>query len=360
MSALADRLYQAIAREGAITVARYMAEALGHPEHGYYTRSDPLGAAGDFTTAPEISQMFGELIGLWCLDRWRAMGGPRPVRLIELGPGRGTLMADALRATRLDTDFLSAAEIHLVEMSPALRGKQAAVLKGQRATWHAALATVPAGPLILVANEFFDALPIHQFERTAEGWHERLVTLDAGTGAFAFTLEPTCAITEVTMPATAPIGAIFETRPDATALAQEIGTRLLDAGGAALVLDYGHSRAGLGDTLQAVRRHAPHAVLEDPGEADLTAHVDFEALARAAGRAGAAVHGPVTQGAFLGALGIASRAKTLLTKATPTQAVEIEAAHRRFTEPDAMGNLFKAVALTPPGAPAPAGFDRAT
>ena len=359
MTALADHLRQVIAREGPITVARYMAEALGHPEHGYYTRSDPLGVAGDFITAPEISQMFGELIGLWCLDRWHLMGAPRPVHFTELGPGRGTLMADALRATRLDEDFLAAAEIHLVETSPALREKQAVALAGHRVAWHAAFADVPAGPLLLVANEFFDALPIHQFERTAEGWRERLVTVDAAAGAFTFTLAPTCAATGAAMPSAAPLGAVFEARPAANRIAQEIGARLLTTGGAAIILDYGHPRSATGDTLQAAHRHAPHAVLEDPGDADLTAHVDFEALARAAGQAGAAAHGPVTQGAFLAALGIEARAKALLAKATPTQAAEIKSGRRRLTDPDAMGGLFKAVALTPPGAPAPAGFDPA-
>jgi NADH dehydrogenase [ubiquinone] 1 alpha subcomplex assembly factor 7 len=361
VSALADRLRQAIAREGPITVARYMAEALGHPAHGYYTSADPLGAAGDFTTAPEISQMFGELIGLWCLDRWRAMGAPRPVIFTELGPGRGTLMADALRAARLDPGFLAAAEIHLVETSPALGEKQAAALEEHRVTWHTAFSSVPAGPLLLVANEFLDALPIHQFERTREGWHERLVTVDAATGAFAFTLSPTGAGDTVgagsTTPPKTPVGAILETRPTAIALAQEIGVHLLTAGGAALLLDYGHARSAPGDTLQAVRRHAPHPVLEDPGSADLTAHVDFEALARAAGRAGAVAHGPVTQGAFLTALGIEARAAALLASATPAQATHIETARRRLTAPDAMGTLFKVMALTPPGMPAPAGFD---
>lgn len=390
MTPLAEHLRKRIRLAGPITVADYMREALGHPEYGYYRRGgDPLGAAGDFTTAPEISQMFGELIGLWCVDLWERMGAPKPVRLVELGPGRGTLMADALRAARLRPEFLAAIRLHLVEISAALRARQAealrdAALPAGAPQWHDDFAAVPDGPLLLVANEFFDALPIHQFERTADaGWRERVVTIDADEadpegnetpgepagGGFRFALAPpgpALGLLEPERLAAAPVGAVAEVCPAALALAEAIGRRVAAFGGGALVCDYGYGAgsdeagAGFGDSLQAVRRHRRHDPLADPGTADLTAHVDFGALARAAQRAGATAWGPVPQGQFLDRLGLRLRAAALLKRATPEQARDIRAAVERLLQPAQMGTLFKVLAIVGPGlAGPPAGFEPA-
>ncbi len=328
MNELADRLRRLIRRDGPIPVSLFMAEANAH----YYATRDPFGAGGDFVTAPEVSQMFGELIGLWCVEVWRAMGEPAPLRLVELGPGRGTLMADALRAARLAPDVLAAAELHLVETSPILRAAQRRALPEAR-HW-AAFGDVPEGPLLLVANEFFDALPIRQFVRAGGHWRERRIGLDGER--FVFTGD----------------GEISEAGPAREAAMAEVARRLAAFGGAALVVDYGHGRSAPGETLQAVRGHRFSPPLEAPGEADLTAHVDFERLAAAARAGGAVVHGPVGQGAFLRALGIAARAAAL----RPKGGAAVEAALARLTGDDAMGSLFKVIAATHPDLPAPPGF----
>ncbi len=360
-SALEAEIRDEILREGPIPVARYMALCLGHPRHGYYVARDPFGAAGDFTTAPEISQMFGELLGLWAVAAWQAMGAPTPFRLIELGPGRGTLMADALRAASLVPAFREAAAVHLVETSPALRARQRETLRGLAdPVWHDALATVPPGAFVLLANEFLDALPIHQAVKAEDGWYERVVGLDE-RGRLAFGLAPMPLADFATrLPPdleSAPLGAVFEWRSDT--LIAELGERMLAHPGAALFIDYGHGRSGFGDTLQAVRRHGFADPLQAPGEADLTAHVDFAALVRVAARAGVTVHGPAGQGAFLKRLGIEARAAKLRASATPPQRDAIDAALARLTGsgPSEMGALFKALALTSPGLPAPPGFD---
>lgn len=361
MTPLAAHLRDLITRDGPITVERYVAEALGHPAHGYYVTRDPLGAAGDFTTAPEISQMFGELLGLWCVAAWRRMGEPSPFVLTELGPGRGTLMADALRAARIEPRFRDAARLHLVETSPALRAKQAETLATHRPIWHGELDGVPDGPLLLLANEFFDALPVRQFERTDAGWRERLVGLDATGGGFAFSLsegEPTEALPD---PATAPPGAIAEISPATRTIARAIGARVLRDGGVALAIDYGYAPPSSGarpwgDTLQAVRRHQRHDPLDAPGEADLTAHVDFAALGEAARAAGAATYGPLPQGIFLKALGIELRAMRLARDATAAQRDSVEAALRRLVDPGGMGFLFKTLAIAHPSLGLPDGF----
>ena len=348
-----DSLRRLIAVRGPITVARFMTEALTHPRDGYYMRADPLGAAGDFTTAPEISQMFGELIGLWCADCWRAMGAPDPVLLVELGPGRGTLMADALRAAAAVPGFRAALDIHLVEASPALRARQKDALAGATARWHNDFADVPQGPMLLIANEFFDALPIHQFIATAQGWRERLVGLS--DDGFCFVLvpgtTPACALIGANPLGEA--GAVLEIRPAAAMLARDIAKRLVADGGAALLVDF--DKAGpSGDSLQAVRGHRRHDVLADPGTADIAAAVDFAALTEAA--RGARVHGPVPQGEFLEELGLDARAQALSANATPDQAADIERARHRLTAPDEMGTLFKVLAIAGPDMPAPAGF----
>ncbi len=336
----------------------YMALCLGHPRHGYYMTRDPLGVRGDFTTAPEVSQMFGELLGAWAADTWMRLGGPAPFALVELGPGRGTLMADALRATARVPGFHAALTLHLVETSPVLRAKQAEALSPFTPTWHDRLSDVPPGPMILLANEFFDALPIRQFVRGDRGWGERKVGLDAD-GRLAWVLDPRpgAALVPASLRHTPP-GGVVEVCPAAGAVAAEIGARLAAAPGAALIVDYGYAGPAVGDTLQALKRHAGVDPLAEPGEADLTAHVDFTALAESARAAGAAVHGPVTQGDLLERLGLSLRAQALKRLASPAQAGDIDAAANRLAGEQQMGRLFKAVAMTSPGAPVPAGFER--
>jgi len=340
-----------IGAEGPLTLAQYMEEALFHPRLGYYSARDPLGARGDFVTSPEISQAFGELVGLWCADYWQRLGSPLPFALVELGPGRGTMMQDALRAARIVPGFCAAARLHLVERSPALRAAQACALASASPTWHDDLAGVPEGPMLLVANEFLDALPVRQFVRRAGLWHERRIGVGSD-GALRFVLDAASAA----LACDAAEGAIREIRAGADDLARTVAARLVALGGAALFVDYGYFPAACGDTLQAVRRHRSHEVLADPGTADLTAHVDFAALAAAATGAGGRVWGPLPQGSFLTALGIEARAQKLIAHADAEQALLIRSGCRRLVDPAEMGNLFKAFALTPPGAPAPAGF----
>jgi NADH dehydrogenase [ubiquinone] 1 alpha subcomplex assembly factor 7 len=359
MNALGRALAARIRATGPISLADWMAEALTHPTLGYYRRGDPLGAAGDFITAPEISQMFGELIGLWLVDAWERVGRPDPVILTELGPGRGTLMADALRAAKIRPEFGAAVRLHLVESSPGLRGRQAAALAGARPEWHDGFETVPEGPLLLFANEFVDALPIRQFQRTEAGWRERMVALDEAGERFRRVLAPPSAAAEALLAPEqlgAPIGAVAEVSPAAQGLAAAIGARLAQAPGAALIVDYGHDRSAPGETLQAVRRHAPADPLEGPGETDLTAHVDFAVLARAARASGAEAHGPLAQGAFLKALGIELRAERLIARATPEQAEAIRSGLSRLIDEAEMGRLFCVLALTSSGFGPPAGF----
>ena len=363
-TALQAELRTIIASEGPITVARYMGLCLGHPKHGYYVTRDPLGSAGDFTTAPEISQIFGELVGLWAAAVWQSMGRPQPFTLAELGPGRGTLMADALRAGSKVPGFREALAVHLVETSPVLRARQQATLGagGIQAQWHRTVAELPDGPLIVVANEFFDALPIHQAIRTDRGWHERVVGLgDAGDLTFAAHPVPLPGMEFGPQTAQGSVStAVWEWRDDA--ILRELCERVVRYGGAILIIDYGHVRSGYGDTLQAMRAHSFTDPLEAPGECDLTAHVDFAALSRSAVGAGARVHGPVTQGEFLHSLGIMTRADRLKSGATYDQCVAIDAAVARLTgtAPSQMGELFKVIALAHPDLSPPPGFEAAS
>jgi SAM-dependent MidA family methyltransferase len=344
-----------------MTVARYMEFCLAHPRHGYYASRDPFGAAGDFTTAPEISQMFGEMLGLWAVALWQSMHAPAPFRLIELGPGRGTLMADALRAARVAPGFIEAVDVQLVETSARLRDAQRRSLSNSAvpAVWHALLEHVPEGPFILLANEFLDALPVHQAVKTESGWHERVVGVDEH-GKLAFGLSRSHLPDFEALPAAeladAPLGAVFEWRPDT--FVAEICSRLQTHPGAALFIDYGHSQSGLGDTLQAVRAHAFADPLSSPGEVDLTAHVDFAAVARIAKQCGIDVHGPVEQGSFLEGLGIVARAEKLRANTLSQQAAAIDAALVRLTGSgrENMGSLFKVIALTSPKLAPPPGF----
>jgi NADH dehydrogenase [ubiquinone] 1 alpha subcomplex assembly factor 7 len=358
MNALGRSLREMIASEGPIAVERFMAMALGHPLHGYYMTRDPFGVGGDFVTAPEISQMFGELLGVWAGDVWRRMGAPSPLRLIELGPGRGALIADFLRAARVAPGFLDAIDLHLVETSPVLveRQRKALAHAAVAPTWRTRLEDVPEGPAIVLANEFFDALPVRQYVRGHGGWRERLVGLDAKEELiFAAAPEPEPAIA-----VDAPEGALLEVGVIGQNLAAQLARRLVDQGGCALVVDYGHVRSGFGDTLQALRAGAPADPLLFPGEADLTAHVDFAALARVARAAGAALFGPIEQGCFLRNLGISERAASLARRAQDSQRAAIQAALVRLTDrasPTAMGALFKALCFASPNCPAPAGFE---
>jgi SAM-dependent MidA family methyltransferase len=335
---------QLISEEGPISVARYMALALGHPQLGYYVTRDPLGRSGDFTTAPEISQIFGELLGLWAAHSWTRAGCPDPVALVELGPGRGTLMADALRViTKAAPAFRSALSLHLVETSPALRERQNLALAAASPRWHDTISTVPDLPLIVLANEFLDALPIRQFVRRNGAWHERLVGLGDKGLAFGLSSAP---IEATDLPA-AEDGAVFERSEAGLAIMADIAGRVARHGGGALVVDYGHLDEGFGDTLQAVAGHAFVDPLGRPGEADLTAHVDFAALVRVAEANGAAVDLVATQADFLAAIGIGARAEALKARATPTQRADIEAAVARLSDRSAkgMGSLFKVLAV---------------
>jgi len=358
MSALEAKITAEIARNGPMSVARYMALCLTDPEHGYYAKDQegtgqPIGARGDFITAPEISQMFGELLGLWCAVTWQQMGAPGRVNLVELGPGRGSLMADCLRAARQVEGFIPSCAIHLVETGEGMRAAQRRALAGYDVRWHDDLAAIPDGPTLLLANEFFDALPVQQLIATELGWYERLID-DRGGLCFARGDQRHDVPTKFTHAAP---GSILEISPARDAVAGQIGRRIAAFGGAALIIDYGHPRTDIGDTLQAVRRHARHGVLETPGDADLTTHVDFEALGHAAGAHGVDCHGPIAQGRFLRALGIDARAATLMKNSSPEGVVEIESARQRLTETSAMGMLFKAFAICPAGAPTPAGFE---
>ncbi|MTJ79931.1 MAG: class I SAM-dependent methyltransferase [Telmatospirillum sp.] len=348
MTALGDLLAGHIRDRGPVAVSDFMAQCLGHPDWGYYRTRDPLGGSGDFTTSPEISQMFGELIGLWAGVVWQSMGSPDRVLLVELGPGRGTLMADALRAAAMLPAFRRALCVHLIEINPALKARQRETLKDERILWLEDLNDLPPGPAIVIANEFFDALPIEQFIRTADGWRRRMVTLD-DDGRFAFAPGP---LADIDAPPAGP-GDIFEIGNAARAVASGLGRRLSDQGGAALVIDYGHAESAIGDTLQAVRHHRYAEIFDAPGETDLTAHVDFAALARAA--APAIATPTVTQGTFLRSLGIELRADRLI-KSAPQKADMIATACRRLIEPAGMGTLFKVRALTHPGLPIPPGF----
>ena len=356
---LGRRLARLIAETGPITVADYMAHCLGDPEHGYYLAREPFGPSGDFVTAPEISQMFGELVGAWIAEAWNAAGRPAAVRLVELGPGRGTLASDLLRTLRLVPDLVAAATLHLVETSPRLRRLQAETRSAAPVAthWHDRLDTVPAGFTLAVANEFFDALPVRQFVRTDTAWQERVVGLDAD-GRLAFGLGPG-ALAACELPPRlreAAAGSILEVSPASIAVMQTLAGRIGRDGGVALVIDYGHAETGLGETLQAVARHAYADPLEAPGEADLTAHVDFSALARAARSGGAAAHGPVGQGAFLSALGLAQRAERLSRDADAATRAAISAAAERLAAPTQMGTLFKVLAVTPRGVTPPPPF----
>lgn len=356
---LKQRLLKQIARTGPLTVADYMAECLFNPEHGYYTRKNPFGAEGDFITAPDISQMFGELTALWLIETWKAMDRPSEFCLCEIGPGRATWMSDILRTVqKAEPEFAGAAQILLIEKSPRLIEVQQTALAAHadQINWVAGIDHLPSVPTLLIANELFDALPTRQYVKTGSEWIERVVAqkddeliFTTGTGA----IDPN------TLPLSAAVadeGAIFEYAPAREALAQEIASHITSTSGAALFIDYGHQKSELGDTLQAVRAHKQESVFANPGDADLTSHVDFEALNIAAKAGGAATFPVITQAAFLLGLGLIERAGILGTNKDEKTQREISAAVNRLAGNGAgqMGDLFKVMCLTSKDlAPAP-------
>ena len=343
---LRERLAAQIAQTGPMTMAQYMTACLHDPDGGYYATRPALGAAGDFITAPLVSQMFGELIGIWAISAWRAMGSPPAFRLMEMGPGDGTLMSDLLRAAKLSPDFLAAAEVWLIETSRPLRAQQQARL-GDAVSWAQTLNEVPDGvPMLLVANELLDCLPARQFERTATGWAERVVGLD-DAGGLCLGLVPA----EDGLPDARP-GTVYERSGAQEALGAALGERLVRDGGAALLIDYGRDRPGFGDTLQAISRHKKQGPLGNPGEADLTVHADFPAV-RAAAASGGAASALVSQATLLARLGIGARAEALI-RSRPDQAGVIGRQLHRLIAADQMGELFKACCLHSPGWTPPA------
>ena len=342
---LAQRILRRIDAGGPISVAEYMALCLSDRIDGYYVRQDPFGAAGDFITAPEISQLFGELIGAWLVDIWQRSGSPDPVQLVELGPGRGTLMSDILRVAAMRPGFDSALRINLVEISPVLRTRQEEALAwtGREINWLERFSDTPAGPVLLIANEFFDALPVRQYVRTGDQWQERLIGRSDDDALF-FALGPATLATTLS----GEEGAILETCPASKAIMGEIAERIDAHGGAALIIDYGFEGPAVGETLQAVRKHEYVDPLESPGEADLTAHVDFSALKQACATSEVRCHGPMGQGDFLLSLGLLERAGRLGSDKDEETRQMIRDAVDQLAGPEEMGRLFKVMAIVPP------------
>ena len=352
---LADKIKAIIAAQGPISVTDYFALCLADPEHGYYKTRDPFGRSGDFVTAPEVSQLFGEMIGVFLVHAWEKHLRPRrAVRIAEIGPGRGTMMADMLRViARLAPELYDAATIHLVETSPTLRDVQLKTLATHagKVSWHDGFDEIPEGFLLLAANEFFDAVPIRQCVKTPTGFRERLGGLDEN-GELAFT-PGASGIDPALLPSghhAAPAGAIAEVAPARAAIMQMLSDRLFDGGGTAVIIDYGHLAEGLGDTLQAVFKHAFDPPLAHPGEADLTSHVDFATLAQVAQARSITVNGMVTQGEFLLRLGLLERAGALGRGKSPAEQEAIRIAVERLAGdgPGQMGDLFKVLAVSSP------------
>ena len=360
MSELLKHIKNRIALKGPLSVSDYMREALFNSEHGYYMTGDPLGKRGDFITAPEISQMFGELIGLWCAVMWERMGSPEKINLIEMGPGRGTLIADALRATSNIPGFFDSINIHMIEISPSLKKRQQRNLQVLNCNiqWHENFQDVSEGPLILIANELFDVLPIRQFVKSTNGWFERKIGCN-GQSQLEWVVDhnsllPGNLITPQMVESN--MGTIFELGQVASDLIMNITKSVIKFGGAALIIDYGHIKSAVGDTLQAVKDHKYFDILSKPGKTDLTAHVDFECLAKNARALGGLVHGPVTQRNFLRRLGIEVRSDQLKNLASTRQKSEVLTSLNRLIGANEMGDLFKVMAITHPDEMVPEGF----
>lgn len=358
---LSRRLRQRIRDHGPVSTGVFISEALFDPREGFYATKDPIGAGEDFITAPEVSQIFGELAGLWLAQAWQALGAPDPVQLIELGPGRGTMMKDILRAARAVPGFVGALNVSLIEISPALITVQAQTLDQAPCPvhWRASLTQAPKGPALMIGNEFLDCLPVRQFVRQSGHWHERLVGCDQ-EGGFCFVLDPApapAAALSLIPPALrdAEEGALVEVRPAIAALMDELAARFAAAPGMALFIDYGPQKSETGDSLQAIRAHQKVDPLAAPGSADLTTHVDFAELARAARNAGLQVAGPAPQGLWLKSLGLEYRAADLMRK-HPGQKRKLARQVHRLAGESEMGTLFKVIAVYPQGVPAPEGF----
>lgn len=341
---------------GPISIARYMDLALSHEQHGYYRKQDPFGADGDFITSPDISQMFGEMVGLWCACVAQMMDGGKPLNLVEVGPGRGTLMVDALRAASTAPGFLENIQVSMVETSPVLRAMQKEALEsfGVKATWHDDIKDVADGPLLVIGNEFFDALPVRQYVYGDGEWHERLVGLNGEKLAFvmAAEAEPEGLVPEK-LQAKAQAGDVFEDQAASRAVMKNIAARIAKFGGAALFFDYGHDEHALGNTFQAMKAHKFVDVLSKPGNQDLTTHVDFEQLSKVAEVEGAEVFGPVAQGIFLQQLGMGQRAETLKAKASEEQIFDVNRAYTRLVSPEQMGTLFRVMGIASTGLSVP-------
>ncbi len=368
-SPLLDIIRRRIESDGPMNLGEYMALCLGHPKHGYYMTRDPLGAAGDFTTSPEISQLFGEMIGAWLADMWIKMGKPPECILLECGPGRGTLMADIMRATKGVAGFHSAMKIHLMEMSPVLRNRQSEVLANYETRWIDDLnALNSAIPVLIIGNEFLDALPVRQLERKGGKWFERVVglapdnSLQIGLKEADFTLMERLQSLHISLEE----GDVFEISPILNQFINFVDNLLKKQSGAALFVDYGHAKTAAGETLQAVRSHRFVKITDTPGFCDLTAHIDFENIAHIAKTDGITVHGPVTQAAFLRELGIEYRAQKLIQTLQPNasnvcgvnepQIEAIKSGLNRLIDTQQMGILFKVLALCHDPKIIPAGF----
>ncbi len=352
-TALEEIIKQTIRDTGPMNLAHYMALCLGHPTHGYYMTRDPFGEKGDFTTAPEISQMFGELIGAWIADSWVKMGTPKKFILLECGPGRGTLMMDAMRATQNVDGFHEAVQIHLLEMSPVLRSLQAERLSQYDATWHDDLSTLPTDyPIIVIGNEFLDALPVRQLTWCETGWKEKTVNIDKNDTLCLYDVEAKNEVIEALTPFLIPpqVGEQVEVSLEQQRLLNDLINIVLKQGGILLFVDYGFVHNVAGDTIQAVKNHSYCDLLETPGEADITAHVNFSEISQIAMKKNMMVHGPVSQGEYLKRLGISIREGLLKENATKLQQRDIEAAVKRLigedTKNNEMGKLFKVIAFS--------------
>jgi SAM-dependent MidA family methyltransferase len=357
MRPLRERIVDLIRETGPLPVSQYMALCLFDPQAGYYMSREPFGRGGDFITAPEVSQMFGELVAVWLRAAWAACGCPLPVTIAEIGPGRGTLMKDILRTlSKLDPKLVGHAEFAMVETSERLAEIQKRLLQGVEARigWHATVDSLPASPLLIVGNELFDAIPIRQFVKSAGRWLERAVGLD-DAGRLAFVAAAGAPDPALLPPGadTAPEGAVVESAPARTALMETIATRIARHGGAGLFMDYGYASPAIGDTLQAMKEHRYDDGLANPGEADLTAHVDFSALAEAARRQGLAAH-LIDQGDFLLGMGLLERAGRLGAGADEATRERLQGEVERLAGPAQMGTLFKVLAIAPKGVALPA------